>query len=171
MAGIAQESIPDQVRRLLEPVLARDGYELVEVEWVRGGGRWTLRLFVDRAGGFGIEDCQAVSHLVDPILDVADVIEPAYDLEVSSPGLERPLRKPADFDRFAGQRAHLKAYGPVAGTAPGSPGRKHWTGTLKGFKDGAVELDVDGVLHRVPHDQIAKANLEYDFEAELRRKD
>lgn len=171
MAGIAQEPIPDQVRRLIEPVLARDGYELVEVEWVRGGGRWTLRLFVDKAGGFGIEDCQAVSHLVDPILDVADVIEPAYDLEVSSPGLERPLRKPADFDRFAGQRAHLKTYGPVAGTAPGSPGRKHWTGTLRGFKDGAVELDVDGVLHRVPHDQIAKANLEYDFEAELRRKD
>jgi len=171
MAGIAQEPIPDQVRRLVEPVLARDGYELVEVEWVRGGGRWTLRLFVDKAGGFGIEDCQAVSHLVDPILDVADVIEPAYDLEVSSPGLERPLRKPADFDRFAGQRARLKSYGPVAGTAPGSPGRKHWTGTLRGFKDGAVELDVDGVLHRVPHDQIAKANLEYDFEAELRRKD
>ncbi len=171
MAGIAQEPIPEQVRRLLEPVLARDGYELVEVEWVRGGGRWTLRLYVDKAGGFGIDDCQAVSHLADPILDVADVIEPAYDLEVSSPGLERPLRKPADFDRFAGQRAHVKSYGPLTGTAPGSPARKHWTGVLKGFKDGAVELDVDGVLHRVPHDQIAKANLEYDFEADLRRKD
>jgi ribosome maturation factor RimP len=171
MAGIAPESIPDQVRRLLEPVLARDGYELVEVEWVRGGGRWTLRLYVDKAGGFGIDDCQAVSHLADPILDVADVIEPAYDLEVSSPGLERPLRKPADFDRFAGQRARLKSYGPLTGTAPGSPARKHWTGILKGFKDGAVELDVDGALHRVPHDQIAKANLEYDFEADLRRKD
>ncbi len=171
MAGIAQESIPDQVRRLLEPVLARDGYELVEVEWVRGGGRWTLRLFVDKPGGFGIDDCQAVSLLADPILDVADVIEPAYDLEVSSPGLERPLRKPADFDRFAGQRARLKSFGPVAATAPGSPGRKHWTGILKGFKDGAVEVDVDGVTHRIPHDQIAKANLEYDFEADLRRKD
>jgi len=171
MAGIPQETIPDQVRRLLEPVLARDGYELVEVEWVRGGGRWTLRLYVDKQGGFGLDDCQAVSHLADPILDVADLIEPAYDLEVSSPGLERPLRKPADFDRFAGQRARLKSFGPLAGTAPASPGRKHWTGILKGFKDGAVELDVDGVLHRVPHDQIAKANLEYDFEADLRRKD
>jgi ribosome maturation factor RimP len=171
MAGIAQEPIPDQVRRLLEPVLARDGYELVEVEWVRGGGRWTLRLFVDKPGGFGIDDCQAVSSLADPILDVSDVIEPAYDLEVSSPGLERPLRKPADFDRFSGQRARLKTFGPVAGTAPGSPARKHWTGILKGFKDGAVEVDVDGTLHRVPHDQIAKANLEYDFEADLRRKD
>jgi len=171
MTGIGHDPITDQVRRLLEPVLERDGYELVEVEWVRGGGRWTLRLFVDKAGGFGLLDCQAVSQLADPILDVAGFIEPAYDLEVSSPGLERPLRKPSDFDRFAGQRAHVKAYGPVAGTAPGSPGRKQWTGILKGFKEGAVLLDVDGVLHRVPHDQIAKANLEYDFEADLRRKD
>jgi ribosome maturation factor RimP len=171
MAGITQDSVVDQVRRLLEPVLERDGFELVEVEWVRGGGRWVLRLYVDKQGGTGIEDCQAVSTLVDPILDVADFIEPAYDLEVSSPGLERPLRKPADYDRFSGQRARLKTFGPVAGTAPGSPGRKHWTGILKGFKDGAVEVDVDGVLHRIPHDQIAKANLEYDFEADLRRKD
>jgi ribosome maturation factor RimP len=171
MTGIAQDPIVDQVRRLLEPVLVRDGYDLVEVEWVRGGGRWTLRLFVDKPGGTGIEDCQAVSRLVDPILDVADFIEPAYDLEVSSPGLERPLRRPADFDRFAGQRVRVKSYGPVSGTAPGSPGRKHWTGLLLGFKEGAVELEVDGVRHRIPHDQIAKANLEYDFEADLRRKD
>ena len=112
-----------------------------------------------------------MSRLVDPILDVEDFIEPAYDLEVSSPGLDRPLRKPADFDRYAGQRAHVKAYGPVAGTAPGSPARKNWTGVLVGFRDGAVEIDVDGIVHRVPHDQIAKAHLEYDFEADLRRKD
>ncbi|MBK9516977.1 MAG: ribosome maturation factor RimP [Anaeromyxobacter sp.] len=171
MAGIAQENVTDQVRRLLEPVLERDGFELVEVEWVRGGGRWVLRLYVDKPGGTGIEDCQAVSHLVDPILDVAGFIEPAYDLEVSSPGLERPLRKPADFQRFAGQRARVKTFGPVSGTAPGSPGRKHWSGILAGFKDEAVEVDVDGVLHRIPHDQIAKAHLEYDFEADLRRKD
>jgi ribosome maturation factor RimP len=171
MTGIGEESIADRTRRVLEPVLARDGYELVEVEWLRQGSRWTLRLFVDKSGGVGIEDCQAVSRLVDPILDVEDFIEPAYDLEVSSPGLDRPLRKPADFDRYAGQRAHVKAYGPVAGTAPGSPARKNWTGVLVGYRDGAVEIDVDGVVHRVPHDQIAKAHLEYDFEADLRRKD
>jgi ribosome maturation factor RimP len=171
MTGIGEQSIAEQARRLLEPVLERDGYELVEVEWARLAGRWTLRVFIDKTGGVGIDDCQAVSRTVEPILDVADFIEPAYDLEVSSPGLDRPLRKPKDFDRYAGQRVHVKAYGPVPGTAPGSPARKHWTGVLKGFRDGAVELDVDGVLHRVPHDQIAKANLEYDVEADLRRKD
>ncbi|HYG69746.1 MAG TPA: ribosome maturation factor RimP [Anaeromyxobacteraceae bacterium] len=171
MAAIAPEPIAENARRVLEPVLARDGFELVDVEWTRAGPRWTLRVFIDKAGGVGIDDCQNVSHLVDPILDAEDFIEPAYDLEVSSPGLDRPLRKPADFDRFAGQRIKVKSYGPVENTAPGSPGRKHWTGVLAGFRDGAVELDVDGVRHRIPHDQIAKANLEYDAEADLRRKD
>ena len=64
----------------------------------------------------------------------------------------------------------MKAYGPVAGTAEGSTPRKNWTGTLRGYEGGAVLVDVDGVLHRIPHDQIAKANLEYDAEADLRRK-
>lgn len=171
MSAIGQEPIPEQVRRLLEPVLARDGFEVVEVEWLRLAGRWTLRVFIDKAGGVGVDDCQAVSRTVEPILDVEDLIEPAYDLEVSSPGLDRPLRKPQDFERFAGQRTVVKAYGPLADTAPGSPPRKHWTGSLRGFKDGAVEIDVDGVLHRIPLDRIAKAHLEYDAEADLRRKD
>jgi len=171
MSAIGQESIAEHARRLLEPVLERDGFELVEVEWLRMGGRWTLRLFVDRAGGVTIDDCQAVSRTVEPMLDVEDFIEPAYDLEVSSPGLDRPLRKPQDFDRFAGQRAHVKAFAPLADTAPGQAPRKQWTGSLRGFRDGAVEIDVDGTVHRIPLDRIAKAHLEYDADADLRRKD
>jgi ribosome maturation factor RimP len=171
MTGIGQESVVEHARRALEPVLVRDGYELVEVEWVRGGGRFTLRVFVDKAGGVNIDDCQAVSRTIEPILDVEDFIEPAYDLEVSSPGLDRPLRTPEHFARWAGQRVHVKAYGPVAGTAEGSPPRKNWTGKLLGYDAGAVLVDVDGVRHRIPHEQIAKAHLEYDAEADLRRKD
>lgn len=152
-------------------MLERDGYELVDVEWLRQAGRWTLRVFIDRSGGVNIDHCQEVSRTIEPILDVEDFIEPAYDLEVSSPGLDRPLRKASDFQRYAGQRVAVKAYGPVAGTAPGSPGRKHWTGELKGYEGEAVLVEVDGVLHRIPHDQIAKAHLEYDAEADLRRKD
>jgi ribosome maturation factor RimP len=169
MTGIGQEPVAERARRLVEPVLARDGYELVEVEWLRAGGRWTLRLFIDKQGGVGIEDCRAVSQILDPVLDAEDFIEPGYDLEVSSPGVDRPLRKPEHFARYAGQRAHVKTYGPLEGTAPGSPRRKQWTGILRGFRDGAVELEVDGVLHRIPHDQIAKANLEYDYEADFRK--
>jgi ribosome maturation factor RimP len=171
MTGIGQESIAEQARRVLDPVLVRDGFELVEVEWLRLAGRWTLRVFIDRPGGVGVDDCQAASRTIEPILDVEDFIEPAYDLEVSSPGLDRPLRKPQDFERYAGQRAHVKSFAPVPDTAQGQPPRKHWTGVLRGFRDGAVELDVDGVHHRIPLDRIAKAHLEYDVEADLRRKD
>lgn len=171
MAGIGEESVPERALGVLGPVLARDGYEVVDVEWVRGAGRWTLRVFIDRAGGVGIDDCQVVSRLIDPILDVEDFIEPAYDLEVSSPGLDRPLRTPEHFERYQGQRVHVKAYGPVPGTAEGSGPRKNWTGTLEGFADGSVRVTVDGVLHRIPLDQIAKAHLEYDVDADLHRKD
>ena len=168
MTAIGSESVADQTRRLLEPVISRDGFELVEVEWGREGTSWVLRLYVDRPGGVTIEHCQELSRTIEPILDVEDFIEPAYNLEVSSPGLDRPLRKPADFERFAGQRAHVKTYGPIP--AEGGP-RKNWTGVLRGFRDGAVEIEVDGQLHRVPHDKIAKAHLEYDFEADLRKKE
>jgi ribosome maturation factor RimP len=171
MSAIGQEPIAEQARRLLEPVLARDGLELVEVEWLRLAGRWTLRVLVDKPGGVNVDDCQAASRTIEPLLDVEDFIEPAYDLEVSSPGLDRPLRKPQDFERYAGQRVHVKAFAPVADTAPGQGPRKHWTGSLRGFRDGAVELEVDGVLHRVPLDRIAKAHLEFDADADLRRKD
>jgi ribosome maturation factor RimP len=171
MPAIGTEPIADRARRLLEPVVARDGFELVEVEWAREGPAWVLRVYVDRPGGVTIEHCQELSRTVEPILDVEDFIEPAYNLEVSSPGVNRPLRRPSDFDRFAGERAHLKTFGPIEGSAPGQGPRKNWTGTLRGFRDGAVEIEVDGTLHRVPHDKIAKANLEHDFEADLRRKD
>ncbi|WP_242396257.1 ribosome maturation factor RimP [Anaeromyxobacter oryzisoli] len=171
MTGIGEQSIAERARSLLEPVVARDGFELVDVEWLRLAGRWTLRVYIDKPDGVHVDDCQSVSRTIEAMLDVEDFIEQAYDLEVSSPGLDRPLRKPQDFERYAGQRVHVKSYGPVADTAPGSPGRKHWTGVLGGFKDGAVEIDVDGVVHRVPHDQIAKAHLEYDAGADLRRKD
>src|SRR5512147_2448508 len=170
MTGIAQESVADRARQLLEPVLARDGFDLVEVEWQREGGGWVLRLYVDRAGGVGIDDCQAASRLVETLLDVEDFIEPAYSLEVSSPGVERPIRKPQDFQRFAGQRAKVRAYGPLE-SAAGLPPRKQWTGVLRGFADGAVEIDVDGTVHRIPIERVAKAQLEYDFESDLRRKE
>jgi ribosome maturation factor RimP len=138
------------------------------VDWLREGRSWVLRLFVDRPGGVGVDDCQALSRTLEPVLDVEELIEPTYNLEVSSPGVERPLRKPGDFARFAGERVRVRTFAPLdAGHGP----RKSWTGVLRGFREGAVEVDVDGALHRIPHQKIAKAHLEYDFEADLRRKE
>ena len=176
MTGIGERPIAERARALLEPIIARDGFELVEVEWLREGGSWVLRVYLDRPGGVTIDHCQEVSRTIEPVLDVEDLIEPAYHLEVSSPGIERPLRKPEHFQRYAGERARIRAFGPVESLAAlgpaGTPApRKSWTGILRGFRDGAVEIEVDGELHRIPHEKIAKAHLEYDFEAELRRKE
>lgn len=175
MTGIAEQPIAERARALLEPIIARDGFELVEVEWLREGSSWVLRVYVDRPGGVSIDNCQELSRTIEPVLDVEDLIEPAYHLEVSSPGVERPLRKPEHFQRFAGERAHVKAFGPVEslarprGSGPGP--RKNWTGILRGFRDGAVEIEVDGEIHRIPLEKVAKAHLEFDFEADLRRKE
>ena len=170
MTGIAEQPMAERVRALLEPIVAREGFELVEVEWLREGPSWVLRLFVDRPAGVNVDDCQALSRVVEPVLDVEDLIEAAYSLEVSSPGVERPLRKPEHFRRFAGERARVKAFGPVESLAGAAP-RKNWSGLIRGFEGGAVELEVDGALHRIPLDRIAKAHLEYDFDADLRRKE
>ena len=136
------------------------------------GGRWTLRVFIDKQGGVSIDDCQAASRTVEPILDVEDFIEPAYDLEVSSPGVDRPLRKPQDFERFAGQRAHVKAFGPRRrdrrrARRPASTG----PAPCRAIGRAQSRSRSTASLHRIPLDRIAKANLEYDFEADLRRKD
>jgi len=171
MTAIGAEPIAERARRVLDPVIERDGFELVDVEWAREGQAWVLRVYVDRPGGVTIDHCQELSRTLETILDVEDFIEPAYSLEVSSPGVNRPLRKPEHFQKFAGERVHVKAFGPIEGSAPGQAPRKNWTGVLRGFADGMVEVDVDGTLHRIPLEKIAKANIEYDFDADLRRKE
>lgn len=168
MTAIVSEKTAERAWRLLEPILVRDGYEIVEVEWAREAAGQVLRIYIDRPGGVTLDDCREVSRTVEPILDVEDLVEGSYHLEVSSPGLDRPLRKPEDFARHAGQRVKVRTGRPVE---TGSGPRRNWSGILKGFAGGMVELDVDGRLHRIPHDQIAKAHLEYDFEADLRRKE
>jgi ribosome maturation factor RimP len=122
------------LEKLIEPVAAGMGYELVDVQ-ASNGGRM-LRLFIDKPGGIGVEDCAAVSRQLSRVFEVEGV---DYErLEVSSPGLDRPLRKAADFDRFAGQKAELKMRTPDAG------GRRKFVGVLRGTEDGQVRMEVEG---------------------------
>jgi ribosome maturation factor RimP len=133
---------------LLEQTLASLGYELVDLEVSRSGG--LMRIFIDRPGGVNVDDCAAVSNHLTRLFAVEEV---DYSrLEVSSPGLDRPLRRPEDFRRFAGERVHVRMRVPV-------DGRKNFVGVLRGASDAQVELEVDGALLSLNLAQLDKARL------------
>jgi len=154
-----KEEILEKVRALAAPLAAQEGMELVDVEFGGAGGRTTLRLFIDKAGGVSLEECSCVSRAPSAAPAVEDPLPGPYDLAVSSPGLDRPLRTPEHFEKFAGQKVRVKTFGPV----PECENRKTFVGTLKGYAEGKVIVDVDGKLFHVPHAQVSKANLEPVF--------
>ncbi len=147
----ARETIR-RVWETLEEPLAMAGFELIEVEWSGGGREPILRLFLDTEDGVTLDDCTEASRLVSPLLDMAEIIPGHYLLEVSSPGIDRPLRKAAHFERFRGERVKLHAVAPVEG-------RKRFTGTLQGVLDGLVHIDCDGHDVTVHLENIEKAKL------------
>ena len=159
-----RQLIEDQARTLAEPLLAAEGLELIEVEYVREQGGFILRLYIDTPENkVGIEECTKASHAVDTALDVADFIPTGYSLEVSSPGLNRPLRKPTHFERVLGKKVRLKTFGPL-----GEPPRKNFLGTLTQVAHDGVELNVEGAgSFHVPFKDIAQANLEFELDEAL----
>lgn len=130
--------VTEAVAALAAPIVEEHGCTLWDVEYVREGGEWFLRLYIDKEGGVSINDCEAISRPVSDLLDEADPIEGSYTFEVSSAGLERALKKPEHFARCMGQAVDVKFYRPVDGS-------KERTGTLEGYRDGAVT--VDGVTY------------------------
>ncbi|MBM4310859.1 MAG: ribosome maturation factor RimP [Deltaproteobacteria bacterium] len=141
---------------LIETLVTDEGCELVDVTYHREPQGWVLRVYIDRTGGVTIADCQSISRQLGDMLEARDVMRHAYTLEVSSPGLNRPLKKAADFERFAGQRVRVKTKAAVQG-------RRNFLGKLLGCADGLVQVDVDGTGVRLPLDSIGRANIEYDF--------
>jgi ribosome maturation factor RimP len=145
-------ALRERLFALIEPLLARLGYELVELDYVPARGRGALRLFIDKPEGIGLDDCERVSHEVSALLDVEDPIPGAYTLEVSSPGDDRVLRTRAHFDRFVGSRVHVELLAPRAG-------RRRYTGTLRSVADDGVVLEVDRDSVNVPFREIGRARL------------
>ena len=134
---------------LVEPVVAGMGYELVELQAANGGR--LLRLFIDKPCGIGVEDCAAVSRQLSRVFEVEGV---EYDrLEVSSPGLDRPLRKAADFARFAGQRAMVRM------RAPDASGRRKFLGVLRGVAEGRLSMELEGQTVQLVVDDVDRARL------------
>ncbi|PKQ29044.1 MAG: ribosome maturation factor [Actinobacteria bacterium HGW-Actinobacteria-10] len=146
-----KDSIVERVIALLEPVAAREGYELVAVEAAGAANTPILRVFLDREGGLDIDSLVAANAWISEALDASDVISSAYTLEVSSPGIDRPLRKLIDFERFAGDTVVLK-------TTP-IEGRHKFTGTIQGVDGEAVVLESDGNTLHIPFGAITKAHL------------
>lgn len=147
--------IEEKLWHLLEPAVAGLGCELIGVVY-RGNPRSALlRLYIDKPGGVDLDDCTRVSQHVSGVLDVEDPISLQYNLEVSSPGLDRPIFKVSDYDRFAGEKVKIRLLAPLEG-------RRRLTGELRGVRGDEVVIEDNGIEINVPLSQIDKANLELE---------
>ena len=144
--------VTQSVTELIESGLLADGLELVDVEFKKEGKNWILRIYIDREGGVTLADCQKVSRLAGDLIEVEEVIEPVYTLEVSSPGLNRVLKKEKDFLKYSGKKIYVQCHAPM-------DNRKKFTGILTGFIDQSIHLEVDGQHYTIPLNLVAKANL------------
>lgn len=151
-AMIDHDVILNNVETLVGPCMSGLGLDLIERELVMEYGRWVLRLYIDKPDGVTIEDCEAVSREVGPLLDVEDCVPMKYVLEVSSPGADRPLRRAMDFARFAGETAKIKTREPL-------DGRSNFRGMIEGVDGDRVIVKCDNQLIQIPLSAIQKARL------------
>ncbi|GFN23846.1 MAG: ribosome maturation factor RimP [Thermoanaerobacteraceae bacterium] len=148
--------IASAVQSLVEPIIEAMGYELVDVEYCREGRRYFLRLYIDSPEGISLDDCERVSRAVETELDREDPIPHSYYLEVSSPGVERPLKKDADFERFKGRKVTLRTFAPLEG-------RRKFEGQLLGLEGEMVHiLTPAGEQLSIPRREISSARLKYE---------
>jgi len=158
---MSQATVPyrEKIERLLLPVIEAEDMELVDVECLRMKSRWLVRIYVDKEGGVTLDDCARVSHQVGDILDVHDMPPGSFILEVSSPGLDRPLVRDGDFSKALGRRIRVRLREKKEGS-------RNFHGRLIDFtgEEGGkiLVLDVDGKIVHLPREGIAKANLEYE---------
>uniref|UniRef100_A0A7C1FDE7 Ribosome maturation factor RimP n=1 Tax=Ammonifex degensii TaxID=42838 RepID=A0A7C1FDE7_9THEO len=157
LAVTEKQRIPDQVLAVAKPLAEMLGLEIVDVVFRKEGGRWVLRVFIDKTEGVGLDDCEAFSERLGHLLDQQDMIPHAYALEVSSPGVERPLKKPADFLRFRGREACI-----VTTVALG--GRRKFTGQIVAADGEKVRLLVEGNELEIPYAAVRRANLVFRWQ-------
>ncbi len=151
------DSVTKALAPLIEPILVEMDVELVDMEYLSEHGRWVLRIFVDKEGGVTVEDCARVSREIGDLIDVKDYIPHKYVLEVSSPGLNRPLKKEKDILWAIGRKVKVKMERPLEG-------RRNFTGYLRNFHDATLYLEVEKDLIALPWQHVAKATLVYEFD-------
>jgi len=150
------DTISKQVEAIALPVLVELGLELVEVQYRREQSGWVLRLIIDKQEGVSLDDCTAASREIGQLLDIEDFIDQAYNLEVSSPGLDRPLKSMADFQRFVGRKAKIKTDEPIGG-------ERVFVGRIQQTSGDTIILEIGGTELRIPFEQVSKARLEVEF--------
>jgi len=152
---VMEREVVDRVRAIIDPIVLNEGMELVEIEYRRESSGWVLRLILDKEGGVTLDDCTRVSREAGRSLDVEDVIQTPYTLEVSSPGLTRPLKTEKDFMKYRGRLIKLKTVDPIQD-------RRQFKGRLLAVSENGVEIEVDGGIFHILLSNVAKANLEID---------
>lgn len=148
--------IVERTERLVTPIIDENHFELVDVEYVKEGSNWYLRVYADKEGGINIDDCVLISRALEAKLDEEDFIKDPYILEVSSPGLGRQLKKDKDFKRSLGEAVECRLFSAFNGS-------KEWDGTLKDFDENSVTIDSDGNTLIIPRKNIASVRLAIDF--------
>lgn len=160
--ALHREDICERVRSVSLPILESLRLELVDIEYKRSGKDAILRLFIDKEGGVMLDDCAVFSSELSAVLDVEDFIPCEYSLEVSSPGLDRPLKSAADYERFKGRLVKVRTYEPFQDDAGNK--RKTFLGYLEGLRDGNVVVKLtEGQMASIPLERVAKANLDFEF--------
>lgn len=145
---MAKRKVEDIVYDLAKPIIDRNNFELVEVEFKKEGADWYLRVYIDKEGGITIDDCQSVSEELSDLLDETDPIEQSYIFEVSSPGIDRPLKTERDFEKNNGKLVEVKLFSPLEG-------KKAIEGILKGHTADKVEIEADGKDMQIEKSSIA----------------
>lgn len=154
---MSKTSVTD-IAQLIDPIIEDQGMELVDLEFRHENGGWILRLFIDQPGGVTLDDCADISGLMGAVLDVKEIINVPYILEVSSPGVNRPLRKEKDFERFTGQQISLKIVESIAG-------QKNFKGRLMGIQDDKLLLLCDsGQEVNISLGNVARAHVDYQWD-------
>ncbi len=148
--------VKEKIRQLAEPVVASEGMELIHVECIKMHSRWIIRLFMDKEGGIALDDCANISNQLGDIFDIRDVIKGAYTLEVSSPGLDRPISRDQDFVKYRNSRVNIKTSEKIEGI-------KNFHGILLDYIEESgkklVLIDIAGKVYRIPRQDVVKANL------------
>ena len=149
---MGKDSVIQSVIGLIEPIIHGENLDLVDVEYKKEGKYWYLRVYIDKKGGVFIEDCQKVSRQIEDMIQIDEIINSAYILEVSSPGLDRPLKKEKDFIRSLGTKVKVTTYSPI-------DKQRNFVGVIKDISNQTLGLDVNGALVAIPLEIIANAKL------------